>query len=78
MRHGSTLLVDLLNNSHINVLLLCGDSLEEIPHGSILIAGVNKLDCCYFKLHLLIYSSVTVYSLGARESSKNVTQHMLH
>lgn len=66
--------MDLLNNSHINVLLLCGDSLEEIPHGSVLIVGVNKLDCCYFKHHLLIYSTVTVYSLRARESSENVQE----
>lgn len=61
----------LLNNSNINVLLLCGDGLEQTPHGTCLIVGVTKLDCCYFKLNLLIYSSVTVCSLGASDSSKN-------
>lgn len=54
-----------LNNPNKNILLLCGYGLKQHPDGAGVIVGVFKLDLCYFKLHLPVNASVTIYSLRA-------------
>lgn len=63
-----------LNDSNVDIILLCGYSLKQRPHLWNLIVDVNKLDLRYFKFNLTINSSVPVCSLWTRESNKNFLQ----
>lgn len=55
-----------LDYPNIKVLLLGGDGLKQDPNGIGLIVVVPKLDCCYFKLHLPIYTRITVGGLNSK------------
>lgn len=60
----------LLNDSNVDVLLLCGDGLKHISHGRNDTVDVHKLDPRYLEVNLPIYSSVTVCSLGGKRSKQ--------